>query len=290
MKENRPSTTAHRVAIRRAAHQVLDEPKVLVDEVALRIIGGEAAAALQTEEARRDDPPLSRALRAFMAVRSRFAEDELARAIQQGARQYVILGAGLDTFAYRNPYPEDVLRVFEVDYPATQAWKRERLAAASIAVPGSLTFAAVDFESQTLAAGLAAAGFASDQRTFFSWLGVTPYLAPETVLATLRFIASLPQGSGVVFDYGLAPSSLSPAQRLVFDALARRVAAAGEPWQAFFEPAQLDRELRQMGFGEVDDLGEQEINARYFHGRADGLRVGSLAHLLSAWVGPLHPP
>jgi methyltransferase (TIGR00027 family) len=286
MKENRPSATAQRVAIRRAAHQILDEPKILADDIALRIVGREAAAALQAGEALRDDPPLSRALRAFLAVRSRFAEDELARAVDRGARQYVVLGAGLDTFAYRNPHPEDVLHVFEVDHPATQAWKRERLADAGIALPRNLTFAAIDFESQTLAAGLASAGFASGQRTFFSWLGVTPYLAAETVLATLRCIASSPPGSGVAFDYGLDPSSLSPAQRLVFDALARRVAAAGEPFQTFFEPAQLECELRAMGFGEVEDLGQEKINSRYFRDRADGLRVGSLGHLLCAWVGP----
>lgn len=217
-----------------------------------------------------------------MAARSRFAEDELALSIRRGVRQYVILGAGLDTFAYRNPYPEGTLRVFEVDHPATQAWKRARLAEVGIALPPDLTFAPVDFETQTLAEGLHAAGFDPGTVTFFSWLGVTPYLTTEAVLATLRFIASTPQKGGVVFDYAISPSLLNTVQLRVFDALASRVAAAGEPWRAFFDPAILKQDVEAMGFSQVEDLGQEEINARYFQDRRDGLRVGSLAHLMSA--------
>src|SRR5271170_2255196 len=149
MQEGTFSKTAHRVAIRRAAHQLLDQPRVLDDPLALRIIGSEAEAALRSNP--REDHAFSRAFRAFMAVRSRFAEDELGRAVAHGVRQYVVLGAGLDTFAYRNAYPD--LRVYEVDHPATQAWKREQLHAASIPIPQSLTFVPIDFERQTLAQG-----------------------------------------------------------------------------------------------------------------------------------------
>src|SRR5208337_2845591 len=155
MQEGKFSRTAQRVAIRRAAHQLLDHPRVLDDPLALRIIGSEAEEVLRSDP--KESHAFSRAFRAFMAARSRYAEDELAHAVAHGVRQYVVLGAGLDTFAYRNPYPE--LRVFEVDHPATQAWKREQLEAAGIAVPASLTFVPIDFERQTLVDGLTRAGF-----------------------------------------------------------------------------------------------------------------------------------
>ena len=138
-------------------------------------------------------------MRAFMAVRARFAEDELALAVRRGVAQFVILGAGLDTFAYRNPFPN--LRVFEVDHPATQEWKRQRLHAENIAIPDSVTYAPVDFNSQTLADGLRAANFQADKPAFFSWLGVTMYLENQTVLDTLRFIHSMSPENGIVFDY-----------------------------------------------------------------------------------------
>jgi len=284
MKENRPSATAQRVGIRRAAHQLLDDPRVFNDPAALRILGEEGASALRADPSQFEGTPLSPYLRAFIAARSRYAEDKLAAAVRRGAGQYVILGAGLDTFAYRNPYPEGVLHVFEVDHPATQTWKRARLSEVGIALPRDLTFSPVDFESQTLAEGLRAAGYDPGQCTFFSWLGVTEYLTTEGVMATLRFIASAPAGSGVVFDYMISPSLLNPAQRSRFDALARRVASAGEPWQAFFEPGLLTQDLRVMGFGYVEDKGPEEINAMYFNERKDGLRVGTLSHLIYAQV------
>src|SRR5512137_207084 len=127
MEENRPSATAQRVAMRRAAHQLLDNPKIFDDPLALHIIGKENASALQTDPRQYETTPLSSYLRAFVAARSRYAEDELAFGVRRGVRQYVILGAGLDTFAYRNPYSEGALHVFEVDHPTTQTWKRERL-------------------------------------------------------------------------------------------------------------------------------------------------------------------
>jgi methyltransferase (TIGR00027 family) len=219
-----------------------------------------------------------------VAARSRYAEDELALGVRRGVRQYVILGAGLDTFAYRNPHPEEVLRVFEVDYPTTQTWKRARLEEAGVAPPGNLTFAPVDFETQTLEEGLRIAGYDPAKCTFFSWLGVTEYLTTKVVMATLRFIASAPVGSGVVFDYMISPSLLTPAQRSRLDAVSRRVASAGEPWQAYFDPKLLTRELRAMGFRYVEDLGPEEINSKYFKNRKDGLRVGSLSHIMNTRV------
>jgi len=269
--------------MRRAAHQLFDRPTLFHDPLALRIVGAEAEATLRSDP-RQFEGPVPRALRAFMAVRSRYAEDALARAVSGGVRRYVIVGAGLDTFAYRNPDPESALRVIEVDHPATQAWKRIRLAEGGIAIPRSLTFAPVDFEHETLAEGLARAGLASDEPTFFSWLGVSYYLTVNAVLATLAFVASMPAGSEVVFDFAGARQGEDGRERAAVDALASRVTAAGEPWLTFFDPVALADELRRLGFGNVEHLGPEEINARWFAQRTDRLRVGRLSHLMKAGV------
>lgn len=282
MIEARPSRTALRVALRRAAHQLFDNPKVLDDPIALRIIGPKAAAKLEAER-RIEGNRLAQALRAFMVGRSRFAEDALARSIERGATQYVVLGAGLDTFAYRNPYGKSALRVFEVDFPATQGWKRQRLEEARIAIPPSVTYAPVDFEHQTLAEGLRLAGFDSAKPAFFSWLGVTMYLTEDAAMSTFSFIASTPPGGGVAFDYVIPRSSLTLFGRIALGAMMRRVAAAGEPFRTFFEAAALAERLRAMGFRSIEDLGDEEINARYFKDRADKLRImGRLGRLMSA--------
>lgn len=284
MKEGKASATAHRVAVRRAEHQVLDRPLVLDDPIALPILGRETAAQIEAEK-HEPQPASSQYMRAFVVARGRFAEDELKRAVGRGASQYVILGAGLDTFAYRNPFSAPSPRVFEVDHPATQSWKRGLLAASGIAPPESLTFAPVDFERQSLAEGLAAAGFDSGRISFFSWLGVTMYLTAAAMKDTLSFIASLPAGSGVVFDYGVRRDLLSWTGRMIFDRLARRVASAGEPFQLFFDPKALAAELKVMGFGQVQDLDADELNALYFACRPDKLRVrGQLGRLMNARV------
>jgi methyltransferase (TIGR00027 family) len=283
LKQGRFSRTAYKVALRRAAHQLFDQPKVLDDPLALAIVGAEAAEKLHASPKERQQP-VARAFRAFMAARSRYAEDQLTKAVEHGVAQYVVLGAGLDTFAYRNPHSAN-LRVFEVDHPATQAWKLERLLAAGIAIPPSLRFVPVDFERQTLAAGLKEGGFDSGSPAFFSWLGVTPYLTRESCMATLRFIAQLPRGSGVAFDFAVDPKLLNLRQRLALYVISRRVAAAGEPFQLFFRPTELAEELRNLGFQRTEILGTEEINARYFNGREDGLRVrGGLGQLMGAWV------
>ena len=281
MIESRPSRTAERVAIRRAAHQLLDTPLVHEDPIALKILGEEQEAAMRADPRRFEDGPVARVLRAFLAVRSGLAEEALARAVAAGVRQYVVLGAGLDTLAYRNPYPG--LRVFEVDHPATQAWKRQRLADARIAVPEGVTFVALDFASESLPEALRAAGVRSEEPSFFSWLGVTPYLEPANVLATLAAIAPFTaNGGGVVFDYNVPPASLAPSRRAGFEVLAARVAAAGEPFRGFFEPEALVARVLAMGFREVRDMGPDELNANFLSNRTDGLRVGSAGHIVTA--------
>jgi methyltransferase (TIGR00027 family) len=195
----------------------------------------------------------------------------------------VILGAGLDTFAYRGSHPQSLTRVFEVDHPATQAWKRRQLEAAGISIPPTLTLAPVDFERQTLAEGLAEAGFERNAPTFFSWLGVSMYLTGDAIAATLAFVASTAAGGGLVFDYCVPRSSLTFLRRLAFDALARRVAAAGEPFRSFFDPRELTLRLSGLGFRAIQDCGTDELNARYFQNRADSLRVrGGLGRIIVA--------
>ena len=205
-------------------------------------------------------------MRIFVAVRTRFAEDALAAAVEGGARQVVVLGAGLDTYAYRSSL-RDRLRIFEVDHPSTQAWKRRRLEEAAIPIPDSLTFAPIDFERQTLAEGLPAAGFDRGQQTFFTWLGVVPYLTEEAVWSTLGFIAKVRNGAHVVFDYGDPPASLPAELRASHDRRAERVAALGEPWLSYFEADELRAKLTALGFSQIEDLGPPQIAARYFPGR-----------------------
>lgn len=288
MFPNQPSRTAYQVAMRRAAHQLLDSPIVFEDPLALPILGPEQAAALRADPHRYERGILAPYLRAFLAVRSRVAEESLAKSVAAGIRQYVILGAGFETFAYRNPYPLSTLRVFEVDHPASQAWKRERLGEAGISLPGSLTFVPVDFDRQALSEELLSAGLMAEQGAFFSWLGVTPYLEPEAVRATLCAIARLAgSGGGVVFDYAIPADSLGFIQRTIFELMAARVKEAGEPWRTFFMPEELARELKESGFRDVEDLCGDELNQRYFAGRGDGLRVGSLYHIMKALISPL---
>jgi methyltransferase (TIGR00027 family) len=280
METAKPSKTALRVAMRRAAHQIYDaKPLVFEDPFAVSILGETYAEEIRRTPTR-PDRPFSSALRAFLVARSRYAEDNLARAVEQGVSQYVLLGAGLDTFAHRNSYPG--LRVFEVDHPATQEWKRELLAEGGLAAPTGLTYAPVDFQRESLPEQLAAAGFDAAAPSFFAWLGVVPYLTAEAFRATLEFIAAQPQASGVVLDYGQPRRVLPMLERLMHDSLASRVALAGEPFQLFFTPEEMAAEL--AGFREIEDLGSKEINARYFAGREDSLcLLGNSGRMLCAW-------
>ena len=279
METGRASKTALRVAIRRAAHQLMDRPPVLDDPIAVRLVGPGFVRDME-----RAQHKVARDFRAFMAVRSRFVEDQLAAAVAKGVTQYVVLGAGLDTFAWRNPFSR--LRVFEVDFPATQDWKRGMLDQAGLAPPAGFTFVPLDFEHQTLAAGLREAGFDGGKPAFFGWLGVVPYLTREAFRAALADIARLPVGSGVGFDYGLSPTVLGPLRRLALQALSDRVASAGEPFKLLFTPDELEQELRQAGFARIEQADSRQLNALYFNGRADGLKLPDpgLGMLATAWV------
>ena len=278
MQQAVPSRTALRVALRRAAHQLYDKPIVFKDPIAVPILGQTYA-----EELRRTplEKPFSIAMRAHLVARSRYAEDNLGRAVANGVRQYVLLGAGLDTFAYRNPWLH--LRVFEVDHPATQQWKRELLQTSAIPISENLTYAPVDFECEPLPEQLEKAGFDPTQPTYFAWLGVVPYLTPPAFRATVGFIAAQPAGSGITLDYGQPRSALPFLEQLAHDSLADRVKLAGEPFQLFFTPKDIAAEF--SAFHSIEDIGGPEINARYYSDRKDELRIrGSAGRFLSAWL------
>jgi methyltransferase (TIGR00027 family) len=277
VQTGQPSQTARGAAAYRAIHQTLERGVIFNDPFALRILDDETRAGLDERAA---DLSL-RPLRLFIAARSRFSEDTLAAGVIRGVRQVVVLGAGLDTFALRNPHASEGVRVFEVDYPATQGWKRDRLEQAGLPLPASLTFAPVDFERQSLAEGLAAAGFRADAPAFFQWLGVVPYLTREAFAATLDFIAGVP-GSEVVFDYAEPFENYPADRRAHVMAIAAGTAARGEPWLSLFDPSEISEMLRSRGFGIIEDLGLAEIGERFYGELTQDIRSGAGPHMVRA--------
>ncbi len=278
-----PSRSALRVAKARAAHQLLDEPVAFPDPIALPILGPELEAIVRDNPFQFNDP-FGRGMRAALVLRSRLAEDELDKAVQAGVRQYVVLGAGLDTFAFRNPHAAGGLKVYEVDHASTQEWKKSLLSEAGIEIPPSMQFVPVNFESDTLSDRLQQAGFAADQPAHLSWLGVTLYLTREAVMETLRGVAAMPKGTSITFDYVLPAAMLNPIEKVIREHMANSFAAEGEPWRTFFDPQEMHDELRKMGYSEVQDTGPAELNARYLARRKDGLQAGNGARLMCARV------
>lgn len=276
----KPSRTALGVAIRRASHQLYDSPPlVLNDPIAVPILGERYRPALE-EAAASLDERFSVSLRAWLVARSRLAEDNLAQAVGNGVRQYVLLGAGLDTFAHRNPHSD--LQVFEVDHPATQQWKRELILSNGLPEPSCLHYVPVDFEHQDLAQQLAIGGLDFAAPTVFAWLGVVMYLTRPAFRKTIDLIGRFPEGSGVIFDYALPRHALAQHELETRDALSARVQSIGEPFQLFFTPEEMKMELAQ--FQRVEDLDARELNARYFANRTDQLNlVGRSANIVSAW-------
>lgn len=258
--ERNPSRTAQATAWLRAAHQVLDAPpRILDDPLALRLLGASAEQRIR-ESAARYAAPAAQALRAHVVLRARFAEERLAAAVRRGVTQYVLLGAGHDTFALRQPDWAAPLRIVEVDHPGTQGLKRSYLAAAGLALPANAAFAQVDFEREALHEGLSRQGVALDAPTFFSWLGVTMYLNEAAIDAALASIMRFPPGSEVVLTF------LQPAAEAAAD-LAGQVAELGEPFVSRFTPQAMADKLRAAGFGTVGLLDADEAAARYFAGR-----------------------
>jgi methyltransferase (TIGR00027 family) len=211
-----------------------------------------------------------------VALRSRFSETRLERAMERGVRQCIILGAGFDTFAFRQPPWARALRIFEVDHAATQTLKRARLAEAGIAAPPNVEFVTIDFERVTLAEGLRASSLDFSKPAFFSCLGVLMYLTKPAVDAVFDLVASFSQGSEIAFTF-TSPDSLDTA-------IAARVREIGEPWLSHFEPDTLARDLRAKGFSRVEFLDLAETEAAFFRGRTDGLEPPPRAGIAAAVV------
>lgn len=265
MQSGQPSRTAFAAAHARANHQIAEGPRIFTDPLAGAMIGNTAdglhdsvisAFADMAEENKTDEEAAL-----LVSARARLAEDTIADAVADGASQAVILGAGLDTFAYRNPHQG--LQVFEVDHPDTQAWKRQRLTEADIAVPDSLIFVPVDFEKETLAAGLAASNFARDEPTVFVWLGVTMYLSVEAIRTTLNFIAEQACPTQVVADYLYPISAAEPEDRAAFETFAELIAELGEPFSSYFTAEETEKELRSAGFDAVEDFSAPALLDKY---------------------------
>jgi len=258
MNKNDPSRTALMIARQRAAHQVLDQGSILCDPFAMKILCEDEKDVLQFANAH----PLASIGRLFATARSRIAEDALSRAVERGVRQIVILGAGLDTFALRNPHSAREICIYEVDHPATQAWKRQRLAEAQTVLPPWLVFVPVDFERDEMGEKLVAAGFQQNSPAFFTWLGVVPYLTQGTIGRTLDYMSSI-QNSEVVFDYMEPPQSFSEELRQLEKERTEQLEKMDERSASRFEPAGIAAILRSHGFCAIEDINFQEIKSRF---------------------------
>ena len=278
MRSGQPSRTARGAAAFRAIHQLLEGGAIFKDPFASRILDEQTAASLNELAA---DESL-RPWRLFIAARSRFSEDAMADCVAAGTRQVVVLGAGLDTFSLRNPFADLGVRVFEVDYAATQSWKRERIKAAGLIEPQSLVFAPTDFERESLSEGLTRVGFRPNQPAFFQWLGVVPYLTREAVWSTLKFISEVPQAV-VVFDYAEPFRNYPAERRASVMAVAESAAARGEPWLSLFDPAELHELLRGEGFRTIEDLGLPEIAKRLYGDLRRDIAIGPGPHIVRAY-------
>ena len=277
MRTGQPSQTAQRAAAYRAIHQMLEGGAIFTDPLASRLLDEPTRASLSEMAA---DESL-RPMRLFIAARSRFSEDTMANCVAVGMRQVVVLGAGLDTFSLRNPFADLGVRVFEVDYAATQSWKRKRIKAAGLIEPQSLVFAPTDFEQENLSEGLTRAGFRLNQPAFFQWLGVVPYLTREAVSSTLKFISEIPEAV-VVFDYAEPFQNYHAKRRANIIAVAESAAARGEPWLSLFDPADLHELLRSNGFKTVEDLGLLEIAEHLYGDLRRNIEIGPGPHVVRA--------
>jgi methyltransferase (TIGR00027 family) len=266
-----PEHTAVRVALWRALHVQVDAPPhVLEDELGLRL-----AAPDDDWRNRPDmDPRWTARARASIVARARFIEDLVADRAADGVGQYVILGAGLDTFAQRKPELASWLRVFEVDRPAPQAWKRRRLMELGFGMPDRLRLVPVDFEGAWWEQ-LASAGFEAGQPAVVASTGVVMYLTHEAIMATLRRIAALAPGSMLALSFILPLELVELEERQMVEVAQKGARAAGTPFRSFFAPAQMLALAREAGFSQVHHVSAGDLTQRYFAGRTDGLRPSS---------------
>lgn len=282
MDPAKASATATGVAVARSAHRSCDQPPwVLDDPFALQLAGPRWAEIQSASEAAFPETAL-RQSRASVVARSRYAEDRL---VSGGYRQYVILAAGLDSFAWRRADLIGWLRLFEVDHPASQAWKLGRIAELDLPVRDGHVFAPVDFETTPLWEGLTRAGLDWSQPAFFSWLGVIIYLTPEAITATLNTVSGCGTGSEIVLSYDAPDAFLDDTAREMVQIEARQVAATGEPYTTRMSPAQAETLIESAGLEVVEHLAPQALYDRYFAQRSDGLRPSTAERLIAARTG-----
>jgi len=277
MENIAPSRTALATALMRAAHTRLDPHPLINDPWGDRLVPDSTRVEIRDEALLRS--------RAYPNVitRTRYAEDALQAAVAQGIQQYVLIGAGFDSFAVRRPAFSSDLQIFEIDYPATQTLKIQRIKECGVSLPDSVHFIAADLSQESVAAALARSSFERERLTFFSWLGVTMYLTREANVATLRSIASCaPARSELVFTY--FDARLFQAQSESFRELEQRVAAVGEPFLSGFDPATLAAALADCGLDLVEDLDGRDVAARYDRDGAHGLGQSGFSHISLARV------
>jgi methyltransferase (TIGR00027 family) len=278
------SQTARTAAAARAAHLIVDQPPAIFsDTLAMALLGDEADEYVAYHRAHGSHVVLAGA-RGQVVCRSRLAEDSLAAAIGRGVRQYVILGAGLDSFAYRSALSRSV-RIFEVDHQATQAWKRRQLAAARITAPENVTFVAADFETGSLAADLIRTGLDPAAPAFVSWLGVTMYLTTEAIGQTFAELAMLAPGSEVVADYMLPAGMRDEAGNTYVELVGPSTAELGEPWLTFLSPADMSQLLARHGLRPLRHVAQRDVGEATTWQRSDSLRPVELSLIAHATVG-----
>ncbi|MFL6426986.1 MAG: class I SAM-dependent methyltransferase [Acidobacteriaceae bacterium] len=275
-----PDSTAVRVALWRALHvQVDPAPHVFEDEIGLKLAGPDESWHKRPDM----DPQGTRVFRASIVARARFIEDLAVEQAQSGVRQYVILGAGLDSFAQRRPEIASRLKVFEVDQPGPQAWKRQRLIELGFGIPEWLRLVPVDFEAGgSWWEELTISGFDASGPAFVASTGVSLYLSKEAIAATLRQIASLAPGSTLAMTFILPLELADPEERPGYEAAARGARASGTPFISFFTPQEMLTLAREAGFREVRHVAGSDLAQRYFASRSDGLRPGSEALLVAS--------
>ena len=277
MQDQTASKTALATAYVRAAHQLLDDrPLLLNDPMALPLLGPGAAEIIRGRIARHQSPA-GKSLRAHVVLRTRFTEDRLEAAVSKGLARYVIIGAGYDSFALRRPPWARKLKIVEVDHPATQSAKREKIAESGLPEPENLIFAPADFEREELAEVLARCGISPDEPVFFSWLGVTMYLEEAAIDTTLRTIGTFAPGSEVSLTFKQPPDEASSP-------LAARVSDLGEPFVSFFAPEEIEGKLRSTGFSSIDFLTQEKTESLYFVPSRTDLPIPKQTSILCAAV------
>jgi methyltransferase (TIGR00027 family) len=283
MRSGAPSRTILRPAIGRAAHQLFDTPLIFRDPIAIGFVPEASERAIRA--AAEDHAALHSGLfRAMVAVRNRFAEDRLAEAAARHIGQYLMLGAGLETFPWRQPDFAWGMRLFLADHPATLAWSRDRFRERGLSQPENLAFVAVDLEQDGLAAELEEAGFDRRIPTFVSALGVVHYLTAGAVTALFRFVATLPRGSEVVFTFPVTEDELDGEERDEVRVSVARAAEMGEPWLTRARPSEMVAWLNRCGVSDVFHLAPEIAQQRYFAGRGDALRAPRREQLIAAVV------